>query len=148
MAKLAITTRRPVHGLCALGYLAMLLLVVTAARSTAYAGIDLVRIEGVLGVSNAPGSVAQLTLAVGAKSVLLSVSSAQRISGMPASAPEIFSALGPGPPPIRVEGRDAATQKLTGAATGTTVTITGNLDAGNAFLTLMEVDVGKSAGAQ
>lgn len=148
MAKLAIRTRRPVHGLRARGYLSVLLVVVAAASSTAHAGIDLVRIQGVLGVSNAPGSVAQLTLAVGAQSVRLSVSSAQRISGMPASAPEIFSALGPGPPPIRVEGRDEATQKLTGAAAGTTVTITGNLDAGNAFLTLLEVDVGKSAGAE
>jgi hypothetical protein len=84
----------------------------------------------------------------GAKSVPLSVSSAQRISGVPASAPEIFSALGPGPPPIRVEGRDEATRKLTEAAPGTKVTITGNLDAGNAFLTLMEVEVAKSAGAE
>jgi len=113
----------------------------------ATAGIDLVRMEGVLGVQNAPGNVAQLTLAIGTKSVALSVVTAQRISGAPAMAPEIFSALGPGPPPIRVEGRDEMTAKIVDAPAGTQVTITGNLDAGNAFLTLMEVELSKSAGA-
>lgn len=111
-------------------------------------GFDLVRIQGVLGETSAPGSVAQLTLAVGAKSIPLSVSSAQRISGPPAMAPEIVSALGPGPPPIRVEGRADVTKKLTDAPAGTRVTITGDLDTANAFLTLMEVDRGNSAGAQ
>lgn len=148
MATLVTTIRRSVRATRAPRYLAATLLAVAIACSPAHAGIDLVRIDGVLGETNAAGSVAQLTLAIGAKSVPLSVSSAQRISGIPASAPEIFSALGPGPPPIRVEGRDETTQKLTGAAPGTKVTITGNLDAGNAFLTLLEVEVVKSPGAE
>lgn len=122
------------------------LLVTTMGYAVRASGIDLVRMDGVLGETSAPGSVAQLTLAVGTKSIPLSVTRAQRISGVPASAPEIFSALGPGPPPVRVEGREAMTKKLTDAPVGTRVTITGNLDVANAFLTLMEVD--DSAGAQ
>jgi hypothetical protein len=135
----------PVYGVL----LGMLLLAacLLPARDAA-AGIDLVRMEGVIGTQNAPGSVAQLTLAIGAKSIPFSVLTAQRISGMPASAPEIFSALGPGPPPLRVEGRDVMIGKLVDAPADTRVTITGNLDVGNAFLTLMDVEIGKSAGAQ
>jgi hypothetical protein len=119
-----------------------------AAIPARAAGIDLVRMEGVLGQQNAPGSVAQLTLALGDKSVAFSVSSAQRISGQPATAPEIFSALGPGPPPLRVEGRKGMTKKLSDAPPGTRATIIGNLDAATAFLTLMDVVLEKSAGAE
>jgi hypothetical protein len=112
------------------------------------AGIDLVRMEGVVRTSSAPGSVAQLTLAIGTESVPFSVLTAQKISGNPAMAPEIFSALGPGPPPLRIEGRDEMTKKITGAEPGTRLTITGNLNAGSAFFTLMEVSTDASAGAQ
>jgi hypothetical protein len=133
----------------ALVHAVLVLAAVAALRHPAgAAGIDLVRMEGVLGQQNAPGSVAQLTLAVGKKSIPLSVSSAQRISGAPASAPEIFSALGPGPPPIRVEGRDGMTKKLADAPAGTRVTIIGNLDVATPYLTLLDVVVAKSAGAQ
>jgi len=129
-------------------YLAVLLFAVCVWPPAHADAFDLVRIDGVLGETKAAGSVAQLTLALGTRSIPLSVSSAQRISGPPASAPEIVSALGPGPPPIRVEGRDDVTKKLTDTPPGTRVTITGNLDTANAFLTLMEVGVPGSAGAK
>ena len=116
--------------------------------ATTVAGIDLVRMEGIVRTPNAPGSVAQLTLAIGTESVPFSVLTAQKISGNPAMAPEIFSALGPGPPPVRVEGRDEMLKKITGAEPGTRLTITGNLNAGSAFLTLMEVSTDASAGAK
>lgn len=103
------------------------------------AGFDVVRFEGVIGQSGLPDSVGDLTLAIGDKSLSYCVLKAQKISGNPATGPEIFSALGPGPPPLRVEGRDAAVAKITGATPGTRLVITGNLNAGNAFLTLMDV---------
>ena len=126
----------------------LLALATLAPVPAALAGVNLVRMEGVLGVQNAPGSVAQLTLAIGTKTVQLSLLTAQRISGDPAMAPEIVSALGPGPPPIRVEGRAGMIKQIVDAPPDTRVTITGNLDTGIPFLTLMEVSVAKSAGAQ
>jgi hypothetical protein len=112
-----------------------------ASRATpSLAGFDVVRFDGVIGASDVPNSVGVLTLAIGDKSVSYSVLTAQKITGNPAMAPEIFSALGPGPPPLRVEGREATVAKITGAKPGTRLTITGNLNAGNAFLTLMEVE--------
>ena len=93
-----------------------------------------------IGQSGLPDSVGDLTLAIGDKSLPYCVLKAQKISGSPATGPEIFSALGPGPPPLRVEGRDAAVAKITGASPGTRLVITGNLNAGNAFLTLMDVE--------
>ncbi|MBY0277153.1 hypothetical protein K2Z84_17605 [Candidatus Binatia bacterium] len=104
-----------------------------------FAGFDVVRFDGVIGESAVPGSVGDLTLAIGAKSIPYSVLAAQKMTGNPAMAPEIFSALGPGPPPLRVEGRDGAIAKITGAKPGTRLTITGNLNAGSSFLTLMDV---------
>ena len=104
------------------------------------AGFDVVRFEGVIGQSGLADSVGDLTLAIGDKSLSYCVLKAQKISGSPATGPEIFSALGPGPPPLRVEGRDATVAKITGASPGTRLVITGNLNAGNAFLTLMDVD--------
>lgn len=124
------------------------LIALFGAPRDARAGVDVVRMEGVIGDASTPGAVKQLTLAIGTKSVPFSVLSAQKVSGAPAQAPEIFSALGPGPPPVRVEGRDTATEKITSAAPGTRATIVGNFDAGNAFLTLMDVEIGKSAGAE
>lgn len=112
----------------------------------AHAGISLVRMQGVIG--SAPGSVGQITLAIGKKSIPFSVVTAQRISGPPAMAPEILSWLGPGPPPVRVEGRRGTTKKLLAAPTGAHVTIVGNLNPATPLLTLMEVVVEKSAGAQ
>ena len=131
------------------GYVVALALasIVCAPRSAA-AQVNLVRMNGILGTQSAPGSAGQVTLAIGGKSVPFSVLSAQRISGDPAMAPEILSALGPGPPPIRVQGRRAMTTKLTGAPSGTKVTITGNLNAGTPLWVLMEVTVDKSAGAK
>lgn len=121
-------------------------LLLTAAP--ARAGIDLVRMEGVLGSSDTPNAVGQLTLAIGGKSIPFSVLRAQKMSGMPATGPEIFSALGPGPPPVRVEGRDAMVKKLSDAKPGTPVTIIGNLDTTIPLYTLMEVQTEPSAGAQ
>jgi hypothetical protein len=132
------------------GYFVVALAIVSGvlAPRSATAGISLVRMTGVLGAQNAPGNVGQLTLAIGAKSVPFSVLSAQRISGNPAMAPEIFSSLGPGPPPIRVQGRAGMTKKLIGSPAGTHVTIVGNLNPGTPLWTLMDVVVDKSAGAQ
>lgn len=106
----------------------------------ARAGIDVVRFDGIIGETGLPGSVGDLTLAIGDKSVSYCALRAQKMTGDPATGPEIFSALGPGPPPLRVEGRDAVVAKITGAKPGTRLVITGNLNAGNAFLTLMSVD--------
>jgi len=133
-----------------LGYvvLAVALASVVVAPAVARAGFSLVRMQGVLGATNVPGNVGQLTLAIGDKSIPFSVLSAQKISGDPAMAPEIFSALGPGPPPIRVEGRKGMTKKLVGAPSGTRVTIVGNLNTATPLWTLMDVVVDKSAGAQ
>lgn len=104
------------------------------------AGFDVVRFEGIIGETGVPSSVGDLTLAIGDKTVSYSVLQAQKMTGNPAMGPEIFSALGPGPPPLRVEGREAAVAKITGATPGTRLVITGNLNAGNAFLTLMSVE--------
>lgn len=106
----------------------------------ARAGIDVVRFDGIIGETGLPGSVGDLTLAIGDKSVSYCALRAQKMTGDPATGPEIFSALGPGPPPLRIEGRDAVVAKITGAKPGTRLVITGNLNAGNAFLTLMSVD--------
>jgi hypothetical protein len=108
--------------------------------TAALAGIDVVRFDGIIGETGVSGSVGDLTLAIGDKSVPYSVLQAQKMTGNPAMGPEIFSALGPGPPPLRVEGRDAVVAKITGAKPGTRLVITGNLNAGNAFLTLMSVE--------
>lgn len=105
-----------------------------------FAGLDVVRFDGIVGEKGVSGSVGDLTLAIGDKSVAYSVLQAQKMTGNPATGPEIFSALGPGPPPLRVEGRDGAVAKITGARPGTRLTITGNLNAGNSFLTLMDVE--------
>jgi hypothetical protein len=124
---------------CALA--ALLFIAACLSRATpCLAGFDVVRFDGIIGESGASGSVGDLTLAIGDKSVPYCVLQAQKISGNPATGPEIFSALGPGPPPLRVEGRDATVAKITGAKPGTRLVITGNLDAGNAFLTLMDVE--------
>lgn len=104
------------------------------------ADLDVVRFDGIIGETGVPGNVGDLTLAIGDKSVPYSVLQAQKMTGNPATGPEIFSALGPGPPPLRIEGRDTAVAKITGAKPGTRVVITGNLNAGNAFLTLMSVE--------
>jgi hypothetical protein len=112
-----------------------------ASRATpCRAGFDVVRFDGVIGATGVANSVGVLTLAIGDKSVPYSVLSAQKISGDPAMAPEIFSALGPGPPPIRIQGREGMVAKITGATPGSRLTITGNLNAGNALLTLMQVE--------
>jgi hypothetical protein len=121
---------------------------VLLAPASAVAGISLVRMQGVIGTPDAPGSVGQVTLAIGTKSIPFNVISAQKISGEPAMAPEILSALGPGPPPIRVEGSDGTTKKLVDAPAGSQVTITGNLNFGTPLLTLMQVEVAESAGAK
>lgn len=127
---------------------ALALASVVCAPRAANAQVNLVRMTGILGAQNAPGSAGQVTLAIGEKNIPFSVLSAQRISGDPAMAPEILSALGPGPPPIRVQGRRAMTKKLTAAPSGAKVTITGNLNAATPLWVLMEVTVDKSAGAQ
>lgn len=122
-------------------------LVVAALLSRAipsFAGIDVVRFDGIIGETGVPSSVGDLTLAIGDKSVPYSVLQAQKMTGNPAMGPEIFSALGPGPPPLRVEGREETVAKITGATPGTRLMITGNLNAGNAFLTLMSVEVAPS----
>jgi hypothetical protein len=110
--------------------------------------IDLVRMEGLVRTPDAPGNVASLTLAIGDQSVPFSVLKAQKMSGNPATGPEIFSALGPGPPPLRIEGSDALVKQITDAKAGTRLTLTGNLDTANAFMTLMEVSAEPSAGAE
>lgn len=110
----------------------------TPARSAA--AFDVVRFDGVVGETRVPRSVGDLTLAIGARSIPYSVLGAQKVTGNPATAPEIFSALGPGPPPLRVEGRDATVAKITDAPPGTRLVIIGNLDLANAFLTLMDVE--------
>ena len=105
-----------------------------------HAGFDVVRFDGIVGQTGVPDSIGDLRLAIGTKSVPYSVLRAQKVTGNPATGPEIFSALGPGPPPLRVEGRDATVARITDAKPGTRLTITGNLDAANAFLTLMDVE--------
>ena len=132
-------SRHRVHA--AVRVLAVLIFAAALGHATpCRAGFDVVRFEGVIGQSGLPDSVGDLTLAIGDKSLPYCVLKAQKISGNPATGPEIFSALGPGPPPLRVEGRDAAVAKITGASPGTRLVITGNLNAGNAFLTLMDVE--------
>lgn len=113
---------------------------ITLAAAPSAAGFDVVRFDGIVGETRVPRSVGDLTLAIGAKSIPYSVLGAQKVTGVPATAPEIFSALGPGPPPLRVEGRDATVAKITDAKPGTRLVITGNLDVANAFLTLMDVE--------
>jgi hypothetical protein len=151
MTDLKTKTTSSVHtGPLHLAYVVMALALasVVSAPSVARAGISLVRMQGVLGAQNVPGNVGQLTLAIGDKSIPFSVLSAQKISGAPAMAPEIFSALGPGPPPIRVEGRKGMIKKLVGAPSGTRVMIVGNLNAATPLWTLMEVVVDKATGAK
>lgn len=118
----------------------MLFLACLGHATPSVAGFDVVRFDGIVGESGLKDSVGDLTLAIGDKSIAYCVLKAQKISGNPATGPEIFSALGPGPPPLRVEGRDATVAKITGAKPGTRLVITGNLNAGNAFLTLMDVE--------
>lgn len=125
-----------------LSAVALALCAVLAASGTTpcFAGFDVVRFDGIVGETAVTGSVGDLTLAIGKQSFAYSVLGAQKMTGNPATAPEIFSALGPGPPPLRVEGRAGAIARITGAKPGTRLTITGNLDAGNSFLTLMDVE--------
>jgi len=111
---------------------------ILAAQSRA--AFDVVRFDGIVGETRVPHSVGDLTLAIGDKSIPFSVLRAQKITGNPATGPEIFSALGPGPPPLRVAGRDATVAKITEAKPGTRLTITGDLEAASAFLTLMDVE--------
>ncbi|MEW6267945.1 MAG: hypothetical protein AB1689_01445 [Thermodesulfobacteriota bacterium] len=109
------------------------------------AGIDLVRLDGVLGVTNPPGTMVQTTLSIGAKSVPFAALKAERISGDPFEGPGVLLALGPGPPPIRVEGRSETIDQLVSAPAGTRVVLIGNLNVGPALLTLMSVEVMPSA---
>jgi hypothetical protein len=118
------------------------------APAAARAQISLVRMQGVLGGDKVPGSFGTLTLSIGTKNVPFHVLSAQKISGSPAMAPEIFSALGPGPPPVRVQGRKGMTKKILSAPPGTHMTITGNLNFATPMWTLMQVSPDKSAGTQ
>ena len=128
--------RRP--GAYVLG--ALLVAALTLTPAPGVAGLDVVRFDGIVGETGVARSVGDLTLAIGAKSISYSVLGARKVTGAPATAPEIFSALGPGPPPLRVEGRDATVAKITDAKPGTRLVITGNLDVANAFLTLMDVE--------
>jgi len=125
-----------------------LLLAALHGREARAQGVNLVRLEGVLGVQNAPGNIVQITLAIGAKSVPYSVTAAQRVSGEPMNGPGILLALGPGPPPLRIEGPDAMVKELLTAPAGSRAVITGSLQVGMAFLTLMSAEITPSAGAQ
>jgi hypothetical protein len=108
-------------------------------------GVDLVRLDGILGTNDAPGTIVQTTLAIGSKSVPFSVLAAQRISGDPFNGPGVLLALGPGPPPIRIEGRDETVGRLMSAPPGTRAVLVGNLQVGMALLTLMSVEITPSA---
>lgn len=119
--------------------LALSAVILLGRPAPSFAGFDVVRFDGIIGETAVPGSVGDLTLAIGARSIPYSVLAAQKMTGNPAMAPEIFSALGPGPPPLRVEGRDGTIAKITEAKAGTRLTITGNLNVGSSFLTLMDV---------
>lgn len=125
----------------------MLLLAAASPREVS-AGTSLVRLDGVLGVENAPGNIVQATLAIGAKSIPFSVLAAQRISGEPFEGPGVLLALGPGPPPIRVEGRPETVEKLLDAPKGARAVITGTLGLGMATLTLMSAEITPSAASQ
>ncbi|HEY8515672.1 MAG TPA: hypothetical protein VIS07_09180 [Candidatus Binatia bacterium] len=133
--------RRTARTLLALLLLPLALIAGAPWPSPAQAGVDLVRLEGVLRETNPPGTMVQTTLAVGDQSIPFAVYAARRISGDPFEGPGVLLALGPGPPPIRVEGRDETVGQLTSAAPGTRVSLTGSLNVGSAFLTLMSVEV-------
>src|SRR5690606_36058401 len=83
--------RRP--GAYVLG--ALLVAALTLTPAPGVAGLDVVRFDGIVGETGVARSVGDLTLAIGAKSISYSVLGARKVTGAPATAPEIFSALGP-----------------------------------------------------
>jgi hypothetical protein len=115
-------------------------------------GINLVRLEGVLGAERAPGHIMQTLLLVGERQIPFSVVRAQRLSGAPENGVGILLPMGPGEPRIRVVGESAFIKPIESAPAGQSVTIIGNLIVGMRYLELMGVDLGglsePSPGAQ
>jgi hypothetical protein len=134
------------------GALALALLAPPAAGIGAGApfGINLVRLEGVLGADRAPGHIMQTLLLVGERQIPFSVVRAQRLSGAPENGVGVLLPMGPGEPRIRVVGESAFMKPIETAPAGQSVTIIGNLIVGMRYLELMGVDLGSrpSTGAQ
>lgn len=112
------------------------------------AGVNLVRLEGVLGETNVPGNMLQSTLIVGMKHLPFSVLAAQRLSGDPMNGPGILLATGTDQPVIRLVGRTELLRTVLDAPAGTRAVLVGNFSPGQSYLTLMTVELPESTGAK
>ena len=111
-------------------------------------GINLVRLEGVLGVRDAPTSLMDVTLLVGRREIPFSVLSARRMSGPPENGVGVLLPLGSSQPNIRLMGEPTFVDPIATAPPGTTVTLLGNLRIPTSVLELMGVDLPPSTGAK
>jgi hypothetical protein len=112
------------------------------------AGINLVRMEGVLGVKHSPQAIMRSTLLLGEKRIPFSIHSVRRISGVPENGVGVLLPIGSSRPTLRLVGEPSFLDPIEAASPGTGMTLIGDLNYANSYIVVMGVDLPPSTRAE
>jgi len=112
------------------------------------AGINLVRLEGILGVKHSPLGIMRSTLLIGEKKIPFSITSVRRISGVPANGVGVLLPIGTSQPTLRLIGEPEFLHPIESATAGTGMTLIGNLNVAHSYIEVLGVDLPPSTRAE
>jgi hypothetical protein len=103
-------------------------------------GINVVRLTGLMKTADSAQGIAQLTLVVSGKPIAFSVKEVRRMTGA-GEGRALLNPLGPGASPeLRVVGKDEDLDRISAAAAGSQLTLTGILSYEPPYLQLTSLD--------
>jgi hypothetical protein len=104
-------------------------------------GINLIRMEGTLGVKHSPQAIMRSTLLIGGKKIPFSIHSVRRISGVPENGVGVLLPIGTSRPTLRLVGEPSFLDPIEAASPGTGMTLIGDLNYANSYIVVMGVDL-------